>query len=98
MKMSSGQETKLSILKSWQVKLAILSSIIIPTATATGAFFGLKVSRVEDKAELIQRVDKLELQSAKTFADKASLEVLDTRTRKMENDITEIKTILKTKL
>lgn len=96
--MANNRFSEIPFLTSWHLKLAILAGILTPAVTATGAYYGVKITMVKDKAELSQRVDRLELDSTKTYADKASLQSLDSRMQKMENDITEIKTILKTKL
>ena len=87
-----------NILKNWHVKMLVLIAIVTPTITATGAYYGVREKAATDKAEVSERVNKLELSIERTFADKASMQLLDERTRRMESDITEIKTILKTKL
>lgn len=87
-----------AILKNWHIKILVLTGIVAPVMTATGAYFGIKVKMAEDKQEISERVSKIELESTRSFADKTSLQNLDVRMQKMENDITEIKTILKNKL
>jgi hypothetical protein len=86
---SGGNE--LLVLKKWQLMLAILGSILVPTVTATGAYFK-KFSQVDEK------INKLEVDTVKSYVDKDSFKRLDDRTRRMENDLVEIKTIVKQKL
>lgn len=87
-----------NFLKHWHLKLVVLAAIVTPTVTATGAYYGIRERAAADKMEVSDRVSKLELDVQRNFADKPSMEQLDQRTRRMETDITEIKTILKTKL
>lgn len=77
-----------SLLKNWQIKIALLASIVMPTITATGAYYNLS-------SEMTGKVSSLELKITQSFADKASLQRIDERTQKIQNDITEITTILK---
>lgn len=97
-KSEAKDSTEFSILKTWHVKLLLIGAIAMPAVSATGAYYGLREKALADKAEISDRVSKIELESAKTFADKQALQSLDARTQRMENDITEIKTILKAKL
>lgn len=90
--------SQLSLLKTWHLKLALLGMIITPAITATGAYYGLQNKIQSDKAEITERVSKLELDSEKNFADKASLRSVDTRMQHMEVDLAEIKTLLKNRL
>lgn len=94
----SNESTAFRILKAWHLYMACAIAFITPVVTATGAYYGLREKALADKAEVTERVSKLELDAAKTFADKTALENLDARTQRMQNDITEIKTILKSKL
>lgn len=92
------QSKEFMLLKSWHLKLLIIGAMLTPAITATGAYYGVRIKMVEDQKEVSDRVNKLELDTAKTFAEKSSLQNLDGRMQRMENDITEIKTILKTRL
>jgi hypothetical protein len=94
----SKDSNETTILKKWHLKLAILSGIVIPTATATGSYWKLRLNQTTETAQVNERISKVELQAEKSFVDKESFQNLDQRSRRMENDITEIKTILKTKL
>lgn len=94
----SEKSSEQNLLKNWHLRLVVLAAVVMPTITATGAYYGVRERVAADKAEVSERVNKLELSVERNFADKSSMQQLDQRTRRMETDITEIKTILKTKL
>ncbi len=90
--MTNGEQ---NLLESWSIKLALLTAITLPTITATGAYFKLD-SKIQEKEALVtQRVTTLELDSSRSFADKADLKEMQLDIKQMREDIVEIKTMLK---
>ncbi len=87
-----------SILKNWHIKLAVLSALVSPAVSATGAYFSIQNRITSETAHVSEKVNNLELRITESYADKNSLRAIDDRTRKMENDIVEIKTMLRTRL
>lgn len=84
-----------NILKAWQLKLAILTAIIVPSITGSSAYYGLQEKMNSNRAYTDQRLSTLELKLSDGFADKSSFQRIDERTQKIEKDIVEIKTLLK---
>lgn len=92
------EQKESSLLKNWQIKIALLTSIVMPTITATGAYYNLSDKMTASKTEYSEKVSSLELKITQSFADKASLQRIDERTQKIQNDITELATIVKRRL
>jgi hypothetical protein len=91
-------KTETKFLENWKAKLAVLSAIVLPTITATGAFYDLKASITEKETVVNQRISALELETTKTFADKESIKDLRTEMKEMRadfnKDLNEIKTLI----
>lgn len=87
-----------SLLRNWRVKIALLMAIIMPTITATGAYYDLKnrVDQVDSRGS--ERVTKLELQLNQQFVDKATLQDVQAELRSTHDDVIQIKTFLSRKL
>ena len=83
-----------TFLKSWKVKLGLLTAIIIPTITATGAFYDLKASILEKEQAVNARISAVELQTEKNFADKTALQDMRNDIKEIRGEVSEIKTIL----
>lgn len=97
--MSDNTKSKeLVILKNWHLKLLILAGILAPAVSGMSAYFGIKERALLDKVEITKRLSDLELEVNKNYADKASIQSIDTRVRRMELDLAEIKFLLKSKL
>lgn len=90
--MDNKKETDL--LKNWKLKLAILAAIVVPTITATGAFYDLKAKIVEKEVAVNDRINSLELQNQKNFVDKDTVKEIRSDIKEMRSEITEIKNIL----
>lgn len=91
-------KTSTSLLRNWKFKIAILTAIVTPTITATGAYYDLK-SRVEQNdTNNSARLVKLELQSNNQYADKATLNAVQAELRDTHDDVIAIKTFLTRKL
>ena len=89
---------ELSLLRSWKLKLALLAAVVMPSVTATGAYYKLQIQLTEKNQQTENRVSDLELRTHENFADKPTMDQLRTNVEQMRNDITEIKTILRNKL
>lgn len=94
--MMSKEETQL--LRSWKLKLAVLAAIVMPSVTATGAYYKLQIQLTEKNQQTENRMNRLEITSIENFADKPTMEDMRKNVEQMRNDITEIKTILRNKL
>lgn len=89
---------ELSLLRSWKLKLALLAAIVMPSVTATGAYYKLQIQLTEKNQQTENRVSDLELRTHENFADKPTMDEMRKNVEAMRNDITEIKTILRNKL
>ncbi len=81
----SGEQ---KFIDNWRTKLALLAAIIVPTISATGAYYKLD-------SKIDERTSVLELTSTKNFAEKQDLKEIQNDIKDMHSDIVEIKTILK---
>lgn len=82
-------------LKNLHLKIIILTGILAPCLTASGAYFGLK-AKIEEKDRLISdRVSTLELTDNKTYIDKDSFNHLSNKVDVLSNQSTEILVILR---
>lgn len=88
----------MSLLRSWKLKLALLAAIVAPSVTATGAYYKLQIQLTEKNQQTENRISGLELQSVKNFADKPTMDDMRRNVEHMQQDIAEIKTILRNKL
>lgn len=84
-----------SFLYDWKLKLGILAAIVMPTVTATAAFYKLEARLNEKSFQTENRINKVELDVERNFADKRTVDDMHKDINKMQNDITEIKTLLK---
>lgn len=92
--MSQDFKKELTILESWKLKLAIVSAIVFPTITATGAFYGLK-SEMKDQQAIVQnKISQIELQSQREFVDKETVKDLRGDMKMMQRSIDELKEIM----
>lgn len=87
-----------AILKNWKAKLALLSAIVVPTVSATGAFFGLKTEMVEKEAAINSRISSVELRTEQNFADKPSMNKMQDNLQHLRDDVSDMKNDLKTLL
>ena len=85
------------VLKNWHLKILVLSGLIVPTITATGAYYSIQNKLSENASKNENRITQLELQSNQQFADKNTLKEMQDEQRQMHDDILEIKTILNKK-
>lgn len=69
--------------------------ILTPTVSVMGAYYGVGASAAKDKAEITQRISSLELESAKTFADKGAVQQIARDVQDVKVDVAEIKALLK---
>lgn len=90
MKLSS--ET--SVLKSIQLKIAILVGLATPVVAVAGAFYGLKIQMEEKDRQVSDRIGLVELNNEKNFADKSSLKELQQELRATHDDVITIKAML----
>lgn len=68
--------------------------LLVPTITATGAFYDLKARIVEREIAVNQKINEIELSNQKTFADKEALKEMRTDIKEMRNEMAEIKTLI----
>lgn len=80
-----------NFLNVWKLRIALLSAIIIPTVTATGAFYDLKAKIQEKDTKIVD----LELKITKNFADKPTMQKVQDDLQEVKSGIVEIKTLLK---
>jgi uncharacterized protein YfiM (DUF2279 family) len=92
--MSHETKKEIAVLESWKLKLAVLSAIIFPTITATGAFYGLKSEMKDQQAAINEKVAALELKTQKEFIDKETGKELRDEVRALRSSMDEIKNIL----
>lgn len=90
--MASGEN---KVLESWALRISFLTALIVPTITATGAYYKLDGKIDSREAAVIQRVQTLELDSTRHFADKDELKEMHQEIKQLRSDVTEIKTLLK---
>lgn len=91
-------EQKSKFLYDWKLKLGILAAIVTPSVTATAAFFKLELRLNEKTYQVENRVNKIELDAERNFADKKTMQELSGDVRALREDMVEIKTLLKKKL
>ena len=75
------------LLSNWKAKLAILTAIVFPTVTATGAFYGLKANMADTEYSLTQKINNVQLEVEKNFADKRSLDEIKSDIKEIQRDI-----------
>jgi hypothetical protein len=90
--MADGEKKLLEI---WRLRFALATLLIVPTATAVGAYYQLDARSEARHSEVVQRVQELELQSSKSFAEKNDLKEIQQDIKQMHEDIVEIKSILR---
>lgn len=86
------------LLKNWKLKLGLLAAIVIPTITATGAFYDVKAKIQEKDAAVAAKIADLELKSMKEFVDKDTVKEIQEDLKTLRTDVTEIKTLIKQRL
>lgn len=91
-----GQVTQ--FLYDWKLKLAILTAIVVPSVTATGAFYKMETRLNEKNFQTENRISKLEVDTVRNFADKPTMVKLQDDVAKLREDTSEIKALLKRKL
>jgi hypothetical protein len=89
--MANGEK---KLLERWTLWVGLLSAIVVPTVTATGAYFKLDSKIQEREAIVTERISSLELQTTKSFAEKNDLKEIREDIKQLRNDVTEIKTML----
>lgn len=96
--MDSRSRQEQSFLSNWKTKLALLSAIVIPTATATGSFYKLQLNLAEKQSVTDKRISDVELSAERNFADKHTMDKMRDDVSKIHEDVSEIKTLLKNRL
>lgn len=86
------------LLKNWHLKLLLLSGLILPTITATGAYYDLKGKLTQASEKNDARISEIELQARLQFVDKTTLKDMQDEQRAMHDDILQIKTLLTKRL
>lgn len=79
---------------SIHMKLGVLFGIVMPTLTASGAYWGVKLQIEEKNRQVSDRVSKIELDNEKNFADKDSLQGLTREVQSIHDDVIQIKALL----
>jgi len=90
--MSKSSENE--ILSGWKLKLGLITMLLVPTITATGAFYDLKSKITEREIAVNQKISDLELSTQKTFADKEALKEMRSDIKEMRSEMAEIKTLI----
>lgn len=85
---------ELTVLESWKLKIAVISAIVFPTITATGAFYGLKSEIKDNQVQVQEKISRLELQSQREFVDKDTVRDLRGDMKQMQRSIDELKEIM----
>lgn len=85
------------ILSAWQTKFALLAAIVVPTITATGAFFKIDTKMAERETQINQRISDVELRVEQNFADKPTMREMQQDIKALRSDMVEIKVLLKRK-
>lgn len=80
-------EAETSFLKRYQLIVAILGGILIPTIAGVGGYY-------RANADMTQRIDKVQLDNANTYAKTSDLKDLRDRLDKISSDVSEIKGFL----
>lgn len=79
------------LLTVWKLRIALISAIVIPTVTATGAFYDLHTKLAEKDTKIVD----LELRVNQNFADKPTMKKVQEDVQEIKSGIVEIKTLLK---
>lgn len=69
-------------------------AIVLPTVTATGAFYDLKAKIVEKEVAVNERISDIELNTQRNFADKDTIRDMRNDIKDMRNEMSEIKTLI----
>lgn len=81
-------------LKAIHLKFVILSSILAPCVTATGAYWGVKM-QIEAKDRTVnERISQLELSNQEKFTNKDSFDKLYGEVRQLHDDVLIIKNLM----
>lgn len=83
------------LLENWKLKIGILTGILVPAITATGAIYGIKEDAHQAEASLNRRISEVELKTEINKADKSLLEQVQRDVSRMREDVVEIKTLLR---
>lgn len=87
--------TELKLLQKWQVRLAAVMAIILPTIAVTTAFSDVKNSIDIKDAAVNARISEVQLQVEKNFADKPTMNQIQKDIQVLRENMVEIKTLLK---
>lgn len=87
-------KSEYDLLKNWKLKLGLLAAIVVPSVTATGAFYDLKAKIVEKETAVHLRMNEIELTNQRNFADKDTIKEIRSDIKDMRSDISEIKTLI----
>lgn len=93
--MTTKENSSTAFLSNIHLKLLILSGIVVPCLTASGAYWSIKLQVVESNNEMSNRVAKVESESTKNFVGKQSFDELSHEVKDMHDDVLEIKTLIK---
>jgi hypothetical protein len=87
-----------TFLRNWHLKLLILGGIVMPTVTATGAYYDLKAKLVATQTQNQESITKLELKSVESFAGKEDIKAIRDEVSAMHDDVTSLKVYVTRKL
>ncbi len=72
----------------------MLATIVVPTVTATGAFYDLKAKITEKENAVNSRISDIELNNEKNFADKDTIKDIRNDIKDMRSEVSEIKMLI----
>lgn len=77
-----------AILKNWKAKIALIAAVVVPSVTATGAFY-------KTKEDVVSRISAVELRTEQNFADKTTMNRMQDNIQHLRDDLGDVKSDLK---